>query len=530
VFDNPSVQGSCLWNQNVDNCVFLDYLDTPSDGVLPLATPNRAPVIQAFNVVPTDLGLSETATATATIQDPEGDDYTLAWTAKCYDSTPTDESISPATDSHPPNGPDFTAIFTAPSAIADPIVWCEVKLKATDENGNTSSATRNLIVSRPGEGCVLEGTIYGPNGQPLTNTTLTLQGFSDCEQQQPYSVQVTTDANGHYRIEDVPCCQICNGYVGNFSGNLLFDFLQSSTSWKANQSVYLRCPFIVPTAQAASGIPIDNCQNDIYLPTVWGALQGTYFSSGLPIGQTFPLFQFDSYVNPSYTLITWVQGTSNDGATAPYGPIAAPVGEGSGYSIPQWGNTVTQDVGGTGTVSGTAYHDDGTPAANVQIFIYFSSTGAAVTTTTDGSGNYSFTGAPTGSIEVYGNYTYSGGSAGGYLTQNGGTLVVDLNSPDRCDLEGILYNHTGQPLPAMAVSWQPVGQVITDNNGLYDFMAVQPRFGALYSSPCFDDGSGGQYCLYGYRYLAIGTCPGGGNPVRYDLPSHRYSRCQGGEQ
>jgi hypothetical protein len=505
VFNNPSAQGSCLWNQNVDNCVFLDYLDTPSDGVLPLATPNRAPVIQAFNVAPTDLGLLETATATATIQDPEADDYTLAWTAKCYDSAATDESIIPATDSNPPKGPTFTATFTAPSAIANPIVWCEVKLTATDEHGNTSSATRNLIVSRPGEGCVLEGTVYGTGGLPLTNTTLTLEGWTDCSQSP--NKQVTTDANGHYRIEDVPCCQVCNGYISNFYGNLSFDFQRDSTSWTANQSVSLSCPLVQEVRQTAAAIigpGGGNCQNDIYLPTVWGKLQGTFFGSDLSttgpsvLFQITPLYQDYSQI---VVLNTQVQGTSTDGATASYGPVAVPVGEASmfsptldiwfgDYSIPQRNQTVIQDVGGRGTVSGTAYYDNGATAAGVEVKIYDSYPRG--TTTTDAEGFYSFANVPTGRVNVEAQVHGAGPvyytSSGGYLTQNDGTVTVNINSPARCNLEGTLYDYTGQPLQEGWVNLSTYNSyydsgVSTNVNGLYSFTAIQPDlpFVELYS-------------------------------------------------
>ncbi|MFO1429491.1 MAG: thrombospondin type 3 repeat-containing protein [Candidatus Competibacteraceae bacterium] len=552
VFDNPSAQGSCLWNQNVDNCVFLDYLDSSPDGVLPLTTPNRAPVIQSFDVNPTDLQPGGTASASATIHDPESDAYTLAWSTKCYDTSPTDESIDPTTDSSA-NGPNFTATFNAPSAISNPAIGCEVKLTATDTHGNTSSASRSLIVTSPGQGCTLEGTIYGTDGAPLVNTTLNLQGSADCGQTW-YNAQVTTDANGHYRIEGVPCCQVCNGVIQGFSGGLYVAFARNSTPWTAYQYVGLSCPLnggnnsLASAASAAVGPPSGNCPNDIYLPTIWGALQGTYFSSAgtsLPIGQETWLFQVGSWNNSSVSIYTYtvVSGTSTDGVTAPYGPVEVPVGEGglypwgggygAGYSIPQLNQLVTQDVNGVGTVIGTAYYDDGTPAAGVQVNA-FSYSSYSASTTTVANGTYSFANVPTGLVYVYasvgGSSPYYNSYSYGDLTQNGDTVVVDINSPARCNLlEGTLYDYTGQPLPNEQVylfAFRYGDSVRTDQNGRYSFTEFQPSVAYLYSYPCVYDGSGNLlYCQQGSRSLWIGTCPIGGNPVRYDLPLTRQNQC-----
>jgi len=376
-----------------------------------------------------------------------------------------------------------------------------------------------------------------------------------------YSANVSTDANGHYRIEDVPCCQVCDSSIWPFSGNLSFDFVRGSTPWTANESISLSCPLngaglnLTPTPAALAAVqpPSGNCQNDIYLPTVWGALQGTYFSpagSGLPIGEVVSLFEIliglEGPGDSNLTLYTLVEGTSTDGTTAPYGPTATPVGEGPiylqwwgwldpFYSIPQRNQTVIQDVGGRGTVSGIAYFDDGTPAAGVLVYL-LDSFGSITQMTTGANGEYSFPDVPTGRVYVYGNvrgtspYNYT--NSVGYLTQNGGTVIVDINSPARCNLEGTLYDYTGQPLPMAEVYLYTsnfyVGSTSAGLNGLYSFTEIQPDYGNLSSGPpCVYDGNGNLlYCQRGDRYFGIGTCPSGGNPLQYDLPLYRYNQCQ----
>ncbi|MFZ1829030.1 MAG: astroprincin family protein [Candidatus Competibacteraceae bacterium] len=523
-FNNPSEEGSGLWNQNVENCAFLDYQDAAPNGVLPLATPNRAPVIESFVVNPTVLQPGGTAEATASIQDPEGETYTVEWTAQCYGSASADQSIVPN---------DLVATFTAPSVLNYPVIWCEVQLKATDVNGNASNASRSVIVSQPNQGCVLEGTLYGTDGLPLANTTLSLSNDDDFGVH-AYQASTTTDQNGYYRFNDVPCCQIIDGYIRDFSGTLSGSFMRNGATWYGTQSVFMGCSIGQPAG----------CQRNLYLPTVWGALQGTVFGSGLPIGESIQLLDieasFDDYYYGLVRLSRQIEGTSTDGTTASYGPVEAPVGDGylrsalsgvaSRYSIPQKDQIVTQDVGGVGEVTGIAYFDNGSPAAGVSVWAY-SDEGGGGHATTDGNGVYRVADVPTGMIYVSAYVRGSGPSyslayAPDYLAQNGGTVVVDLNSPARCDLEGTLYGPTGQPLPSQTV-WSydyllgNYQDTTTDANGLFRFTGVHLGFGFggyLYS---YVIDQGGYTYGQGSRNV-YKSCPRDGSPVRYDLPVYRY--------
>jgi hypothetical protein len=208
------------------------------------------------------------------------------------------------------------------------------------------------------------------------------------------------------------------------------------------------------------------------------------------------------------------------------------------YSIPQRNQTVIQDVGGRGTVSGTAYYDNGATAAGVEVKIYDSYPRG--TTTTDAEGFYSFANVPTGRVNVEAQVHGAGPvyytSSGGYLTQNDGTVTVNINSPARCNLEGTLYDYTGQPLQGGWVKLSTYNSydsgVSTNVNGLYSFTAIQPDFGRLSSyTPWIYDDDGNAHSQSGFRYFGIGTCPSGGGPVQYDLPLYRYdyyNQCGGG--
>jgi hypothetical protein len=581
IVDNPSTQGSCFAQSNVENCVFLDYQDTLApNGILPLATPNRAPVISNFTLSPTSLAVLETSAASASIVDPEGDTFDIAWSTQCFDGigAPGDESMSPMTDSSAGGSP-FASTFTAPSALIGPIVQCEVEVTATDVNGNASTATRDLIVSAPGQGCVIEGYLYGPDGNALTNTEVRLdqEEASVCDGDDPYESTTQTDGTGFYRFDDVPCCEACGVEdFPAFEGSLTFNISKDGQQWDVLEPINQFCPlgggydsasshrFLdaldgllrsidpspIPSAQAAIGIEPDFgvCRNDVYTPTVWGTFSGTrYPTPGETGGPSEFLASFNvnlgqgEFTGPLYLGAALF---GQPGTTVPFS-LPHPVTEGhvydpflqSGldYSVPLKDQTATQDINGVGTVIGTAYDDNGAVGAGVSIELS-GAMGYSDSTTTDASGAYSFSGVPTGQVSVsaasgVGPFGYAESS--GHLRTNGGTVQVDLYSPERCDLTGTLFDYGGLPLGGFGVSFNSYfawENATTDGSGVFTFSDIQPDTGSLWAGDCvYDEQTEESVCFEGLRYdLGIGSCPSGGAPVQVDLPMYRIeSQCAG---
>lgn len=565
VVENPTLQGSCFNNSNLQNCRFLDYQEgAAADGVLPLVAPNRAPVIANFGVTPATLSPGDAATVTATITDPEGDEFEIAWSAACWDAGPGDEFIAPEADDST-NAPNFSAIFSAPSATANAVVWCQVQVTATDENGNSSSASRSVVVFQEGDGCEISGILYGPDGAPLPGTQITLERTWVPQEGQDYLRTVMTDANGQYVFDDVPCCD--TPWDG-FEGELRLTFNQNGQPWEYSDWVWLGCGGGFPVvsqghrlgimnqllgaidlaplslAQAVVEVPPDlsNCNLDIHLPTVWATVQGERldFGSG-----------------------NWVRIESGDGSggevggqrrlfalieVAPggsYGPVAVPIGRGTfwtedfdlsqGFDLPAQGQTLAIDLGGTGTVTGIAYLDDGTPAAGVSLTVCSGLWGSTCEeVTTDTAGAYSLDDVTTGWVQV------SGSVAGGppptftrfnaaYLNQAGETLPLDLNNTQGCDLTGTLYDVFGQPVVGEQVSiWVQLGFLqqseITDANGQFSFTGLARTGGVELWSWFFADGINQDI----YRHFSLGRCPEGGAAVEVDLPAETRGGCDGG--
>ena len=576
IVENPDTQGSCFSQTNVQNCVFLDYQDAVApNGILPLAAPNRAPVISNFTLSPTSLAASETAAASVGITDPEGDAFDIVWTTQCFDAigAPGDEGMSPATDSSA-SGTPFDSTFTAPSSLIGPLVQCEVEVTATDENGNASSASRYLIVSAPGEGCVIEGYLYGPDGNPLANTEVSLDEYDNCGD---YRATTDTDATGFYRFDDVPCCDTCGGgdVFPAFQGSLGFDISKDGQQWNVSQSIYQSCPLSggydvalsypfldaieavarafdptpLPIAQAATATEPDEgfCRNDVYTPTVWGTLQGTrYPTTGEALDSSRFLASFNVNLGQGEFTGALYLGTflfGQPGTEVPYSvphPVAegylydAVAQDGIDYSVPAAGGVVSQDLNGVGIVDGTAYDSSGNPVGAGIAVNLSGPMSYADATTTDAAGGYSFSDVPTGRVQV----SASAGvgpsgfaSSSGYLAAEGGSVQVDLYSSERCNLSGTLFDYDGSPLDGTEVSFNSnfgSDSVDTDANGDFLFSNIQPDSGSLWSFDCSVDGEGRDFCVEGSRFFGIGSCPSGGAPVQVDLPMYRIqSDCSG---
>jgi hypothetical protein len=213
------------------------------------------------------------------------------------------------------------------------------------------------------------------------------------------------------------------------------------------------------------------------------------------------------------------------------------VGSGLDASVPKKDQTATQHINGVGTVTGTAYDDSGHVGAGLPITLS-GAMGYSAATTTDTDGSYSFTDVPTGKVTVYaasgvGPSPSSGpGQSSGYLRTDGGTVQVDLYSPDRCDLAGTLFDYGGSPVADFDVSFNSYFNgdgVTTDGGGGFAFPGIQPDTGWLWAGFCDFEGAE-PICTEGFRNFGIGACPGGGATVEYDLPMYRIQSDCGGSR
>ena len=234
VFDNPTAQGSCLLNEDVDNCAFLDYQEGPvANGIIPLDIENinLPPVITGFTIFNSILSPSEMTPVIASVTDPEGSGINVMWQTQCYsyynyfgsDTGSGDESMSPE-GAMGASGSAFSSDFTAPSALGSPYSYCEITLTATDDEGASSSASQWLDVTAPNNALVLEGILYGTDGQPMANAPVDLiDSLSACFGGDTSAI---TDDNGLYRFNAVGTGVECfsNNNFGSGQGVLSVPF------------------------------------------------------------------------------------------------------------------------------------------------------------------------------------------------------------------------------------------------------------------------------------------------------------------
>ncbi len=443
VFDTPDLQGSCMWNQNVENCWFLDGPN--GDGIVPVGGINYAPSIHSFTISDPNpdgngqVDAGETATLTVEVTDAEGDAITPDWQSSCPDGTFANESHS---------GSSYSVEFTAPPHLA----ICQVTFTATDAHGNASSATESIWVHGDPAYGNLHGTVYGPDGQAASQIPVRLSREADPDGNwDAYDQVVYTHVDGTFEFAELPCDQDLSGAFG-FEGTLNATIDVNGTAWKLTDYVRYHCDDMNP----------DGCQFDLYFPTRWGTLQGSAygytqdtvtFSAGTPGGDTGQ------------------EGGGNMEATVPvsgggYGPIPVPVGtvyvvdpnqdsgEWTGFPVLQNGDAVTADIGpqATGTISGHVYDDNGDPVSGITVLLNWDSN---TTDTTDASGYYSFDNLPTGMHSVSTEYNSPIGSANGMTTlftkDQSPTPVADINGTG-CTVNVTLFEYDGSPLPNTEVS------------------------------------------------------------------------------
>jgi len=188
IFDTPRVQGSCYFNENVENCQPLDG----DDGILHVGGINYAPDITSLNV-PDNLAPEETAALAAHITDADGDDISVAWFVTCgtIDNQDPAEGVFLSSSF-------ATADFTAPDLQTMEV--CKITLTAQDSEGNTSDASSWIWIQGETPLGTIEGTVYGPDGQPLAGVPVVLTEGWQGEFEGDYKRTTITDDNGTYVI------------------------------------------------------------------------------------------------------------------------------------------------------------------------------------------------------------------------------------------------------------------------------------------------------------------------------------------
>lgn len=128
---------------------------------------------------------------------------------------------------------------------------------------------------------------------------------------------------------------------------------------------------------------------------------------------------------------------------------------------------------GQGTVSGTIKDGSGNPVANASVNLFSNSIfGGAKSTTTDGSGHYSFSNVFVGNFTVTANsaITRLGGQVSGSLTSDGQTVTIDVVLTATGSLTGNIFHFDGTtPVPGAIVRLSNGLTAPADTNGHYRF-------------------------------------------------------------
>ena len=525
VFDNPTANASCLRNSNVDDCVFLDYKEGPAaNGVLPLDVDiDLPPTITGLN---SDAGLwgnmnaGSTTNVIATVTDPDGLPVDVAWSAACYGSS-GDQSFIPETQSGS-SGAQYSSEFTAPTGVSFFYSYCQITLTATDDAGNSTSASHWINIIDPDFSFEITGVLYGPDGLPMANHFIEMD--AGCE-----LVSLTTDNDGRYSFD---YADICSG-EGDifFGGEVTIFFNYEGVSWNYMQYIYgfscglygglIDAPLVLlegPGGDAGS------CEIDIHLPAVWAPVSGSVDPSSFD-GQTINI-ESDFYSGE-------FGGTLNGELMVPadatsYGPVMLPVSSGGGwlrsnsvrreYQLPSSEAAVLDLSSATGSATFTVYDRSNPTLALAGVTLVVStSSGTGATGTTDASGQFTVTGILPGAVWA----SASGPTTGfgkGFVDVGGQTVLIDINSANTCTVAGSTLDEFGVEQGLVSLSYwnSTVGQSSFTTSGVggsFSFLERSPGFGSI-SADDLDFG-------YAYMTYAIDNCrPVGGNPrvFRVDVP------------
>ncbi len=511
VFDTPTQQGSCLRNQNVENCALLDG----DDGVLPVGGYNPPPVITDFTVTPDVLYLGEQADLSVTVTDEDGV-QSVSWSASCG-------SVLPDTSS----GNTYPARFTAPDTLPEGQVfeYCTIEVTATDTQGASATARRTVVVHGELPPCEVSGTVYGPDGQPLEGAVVTLQ--EDYYWGSPidvlYESTTSTDADGFYAFDDVPCCDPNRGF--SFSGTLIVEFEYGGVQWRYGEYVWVPCGGvgtgiqggildpIVPAPAGTLAAVVDRllagpvawafaevqaCGDyDIHLPVLWGTLNVDHTGSGeCPPSNNTTLQVEPDPILTDYRGVLWGEVSPFNGSVAigvPVAPGAVFIScVGGGYDDAAYllqyrdeRRAVAIGDGAVGAVSGTVYDVTGNPVAGAKVVLYRWDIGSFVffsETTTGTDGNYSFSNVPTGRVMVaYMDGTTEVARTNGLLMADGEILTLDVNGTG-ATIIGTVYDMYGQPVKGAYISLDNGTCTLTRGDGSFICTGVPTGWNYLFAS------------------------------------------------
>ncbi|WP_198245450.1 Ig-like domain-containing protein [methane-oxidizing endosymbiont of Gigantopelta aegis] len=498
VFDNPQDQGSCLTNQNVENCAFLDYLDAGADGVLPLSSDiNYPPVISDFMIDNQNLRVSESTGVQATVTDPEGSDISINWSQTCWN---TNDGTLDTTSGSGASPTVFNTVYTAPSSVEGFGQWCEIIIEASDTQGNTSTASQWFTVSPGSYLLTIEGTLYGTDGNPLPDTGLSYDNYN-CSA--GTTQDVFTDSSGYYRfdVDLTGCLSGGEGYYGT-EGVITVSYSHNGQTWNHWEELYLQFGAgELGNGGNCASLPFGEnglqCQHDIHLPVVWGPLQGALLDNVSNLIVSSDQASINAYSSDSSSL-------QNLGGSTSYGPIEVPLSSQLSLSNydPNSGTSIhvstvmpstdgfLQDFGvnGSGTVMVTVL-DQGSPVANqtVNLISEFFNSATGVSSTiqavTDSNGQATFNTVPLGRFRVWAsNASFGFLTVFGYVAENNQIVLVDLGSQDTCEVIGTAYDWNAQPLANTEISltlnqWGSNSSVVTaltTDSGEFVFSGVVP--------------------------------------------------------
>ena len=507
IFDNPIFNASCLNNTNVSDCLFLDYKEgSGANGILPLdvAGIDFAPIISGLDSNVGLWGNMDTGTTTdisATVTDPESLAVSVAWSAYCHGSE-DNGSLDPTVQSDS-SGVIFTSTFTAPASVNSFYSYCVLTLIATDAAGNTSTASQWVNIVDPEFSQIVSGTLYGPDALPMANHLIS---FPDLDEICVLD-DVTTDSEGRYTIEiGADCFGGEAFYYGTFQ--IAFDY--DGVNWIYNGYYD---PSVCEFYAAESGSTSEICPRNIHLPTVWGPVSGN-IDVALASWATVDIEVFldSGYMN---TQLATVSGQST------YGPVMVPLST-YGAFVSTWkddgswvGNEfqllsidgVTVDLGvSTGSALITVYDVDGDTLAGETVQVrsgLFGST--SVNGITGSNGEFLVTGLPLGTVSV----NVSGLSSGfgtGFIHQAGQELLVDINSPATCSLEGTIFDLFGQPIQSSLSYWSSTGANFyadSAEDGTFVMSGVPAGDGSLHTDIFNTNGSS---LGYANAFLRVDNC------------------------
>ena len=295
IFDTPNINGSCLSNVETGTCMPLDG----ADGILPLATDiNLPPIITEFSVSNPNLLPGQEANLMAMITDPEGTDLQVLWTVECsyFGTSNGTEFIFPGFD-FGPSGQIFNATVTAPDPLNHPFESCRISLDATDADGVIGSAEIFVAVAASFI-YDISGFVYGTDGLPLANYPIRYRNFS-CQNASDFEQDLITTVSGNYQLDlDLTGCIPQGDFTSNLLiGSLFTDYVQDGYPWSQNNFI-LNDPVFGSLCEL-SDLGVNQCQANVFLPTIWAPLEGTFY----PDPASTPATRSTSTSIPAYSAL-----------------------------------------------------------------------------------------------------------------------------------------------------------------------------------------------------------------------------------